>query len=499
MQPVDSDPRHPASAPTLEQPAAGPPPVTDPPAIPPLVSLGLIALVAVVLLAFVPRPDEVTVQGWRMLTIFVCTVLALMLRPMPGGMAVLVGVLASMLTKTLTPAQALAGYGNTTVWLVIAAFLFSRAFINSGLSRRLAYMLIRAIGHTSLGLGYAFVGCDVTMATVIPGNSARIGGVLMPIARSIASIYKSSPGPTATRMGSYLIATIYQGDMLACAMFLTGQAGNPVAAGLALDSFGVSMTWSRWFVVGIVPAIVTFAMIPWISHKVNPPEITHTPEAAEMARSELVKLGPVTLAEKKVIAVFVIVCGLWATATLHGIAAVTVALLGVIILLATGALAWGDIIREHTAWDVFLWFGGIIRMGEAINEFGVTTAFADSASVALGGWTWPVLMAVIFVLYFYVHYFFASVTTHIVSMFVPFASLLIAAGAPVGLSVWALVILANLSACLTHYGTTPGAILYSTGYVTTGRWWKVGGVMSFAHLFVWGTVGLAWWKVLGLW
>jgi DASS family divalent anion:Na+ symporter len=197
--------------------------------------------------------------------------------------------------------------------------------------------------------------------------------------------------------------------------------------------------------------------------------------------------------------VLLTVCVLWATAAFHGLATVTVGLMGVLALLATRTLLWSEIIREHTAWDVFLWYGGIIRMGEALAEFEVTDAFAAAASGWFGGWTWPVLFVAIALLYFYVHYFFASVTTHIVSMFIPFATVLVAAGAPVGLAVWGLVVLANLAACLTHYGTVPGPILYGQGYVATGRWWKVGAIMSVGHFAVWGTVGLLWWKVLGLW
>jgi DASS family divalent anion:Na+ symporter len=478
--------------------AAQAPPVAEPPAVPPPVSLAIILLVGLGINYLLPRPESVSVEGWRMLAIFVCTVLALMLRPIPSGAAVLSGVVLVILTKTLTPAQALTGYGNTTVWLVISAFLFSRAVINSGLARRLAFWLIRSIGHTSLGLGYSLVACDCIMATVIPGNSSRIGGVLMPISRTLAGIYGSKPGATSGKLGSYLLLTVYQGDMLACAMYLTGQASNPIAAGLALASFGIAMSWSTWALVAIVPALVTFALLPWVVYRFNTPEIRHTPEARDMAQRELAALGPMTAAEIKVIVVLVSVCVLWATASLHGLATVTVGLMGVLALLATRTLLWTEIVREHTAWDVFLWFGGIIRMGEALSEFKVTDAFAASASAWFGG-TWPVLFVAIALLYFYVHYFFASVTTHIVSMFLPFASLLVAAGAPVGLAVWGLAILANLAACLTHYGTVPGPILYSQGFVTTGRWWKVGAIMSVAHFAVWGTVGLAWWKVLGIW
>jgi DASS family divalent anion:Na+ symporter len=456
-------------------------------------------LVALTILYVLPKPAAITIQGWRMLAIFVCTVLALMLRPLPAGAVVLIGLQIAMVTGVLTPAQALAGYSNAAVWLVIAAFLFSRAVIKSGLARRLALFFVRTIGHTSLGLGYSLVACDVVMASVIPGNSARIGGILMPIARSLSGIYHSMPGPTSGLLGSYLMLVLYNGDMLACAMYLTGQVSNPIAAGLALKAFDVSMTWSSWLAASIVPALASFVVIPWFVFRVCPPGIRHTPEAAAMADRELVALGPFTIAEMKVTAIFLLVCGLWVTASAHGMATVTVALIGVTLLILTHALTWTDIIQEHTAWDVFLWFGGIVRMGEAINDFGLTTSFANSASQLLGGWTWPTLMVIIVLVYFYAHYLFASNTAHIVSMFLPFSSLLVASGAPPALVVFSLAFYANLSACLTHFGTTPGPILYSTGYASVASWWRVGFLISFVHLAIWGSIGLAWWKVLGLW
>lgn len=92
-----------------------PPRATDAPAIPPWVSVVILLFVTFGILYLLPRPAAITVQGWRMFAIFVCTVLALMLRPLPGGAAVLIGVVVTMLTGVLTPAQALAGYSNTAV------------------------------------------------------------------------------------------------------------------------------------------------------------------------------------------------------------------------------------------------------------------------------------------------------------------------------------------------------------------------------------------------
>jgi DASS family divalent anion:Na+ symporter len=471
----------------------------DKPALHPGISVLIIVFIGAAILLVVPRPEAVTPQGWRMFAIFVCTVVALMLRPIAGGAAVLIGVVVSILMRAQTPAQALSGYGSATVWLVLSAFFISRGIINSGLARRLALFFIRAIGGTSLGLGYSLAACDIVMASVIPGNSARIGGILLPIAKTLSTIYESHPGPTASLLGTYLVVTIYQGDMLACAMYLTGQASNPIAADLAQRTFGVSMSWSQWLFASFVPGLCAFAVVPLFIYKIAPPGIKYTPQAAGMARKELAEMGPLSFNEKKVIAVFLMVCGLWATSSLHGLTVTTVALLGVCVLLATNALQFSDITREHTAWDVFVWYGGIIRMGEALNESGVMKALADGVSVLFSGWQWPAMMAIIVIFYFYVHYFFASVTTHLLSMYVPFVTILVAAGAPTALVVFSLAFYANLSASLTHYGTTPGPILFAAGYVSHGTWWKVGLFVSFVNLAIWTGVGLIWWKIIGLW
>ena len=78
------------------------------------------------------------------------------------------------------------------------------------------------------------------------------------------------------------------------------------------------------------------------------------------------------------------------------------------------------------------------------------------------------------VIYFYAHYAFASITTHVLAMFPPFVVMLIGLGTPPPLAVYALACLANLTAGLTHYGTTTAPIVFAEGYVSQRDWWRVG-------------------------
>src|SRR5215211_4485422 len=144
----------------------------------------VIATVAGILLA--PAPAGITVKSWRLLALFLGTIVGSIVRPIPAGAMVFVGVAAVALTGTLTPAQALGCYADPIVWLVLCAFFISRGVVKTGLGRRIALVFIRAIGHRSLGLAYALIGTDTVLASLVPSNTARAGGVIFPIAKSLA-------------------------------------------------------------------------------------------------------------------------------------------------------------------------------------------------------------------------------------------------------------------------------------------------------------------------
>ncbi|NJN43413.1 MAG: hypothetical protein HC806_00830, partial [Anaerolineae bacterium] len=136
-------------------------------------------------------------EGWRLLAVFLPCILALMLAPIPGGAVVLLAVVASVVIGALTLPVALDGYADASVWMVLAAYFLARAFIKTGLARRIALQFIRLMGRSTLGLGYALVATDTLLAAMIPSVAARIGGVTLPIARSLSELYQSFPGESA--------------------------------------------------------------------------------------------------------------------------------------------------------------------------------------------------------------------------------------------------------------------------------------------------------------
>jgi DASS family divalent anion:Na+ symporter len=138
-------------------------------------------------------------------------------------------------------------------------------------------------------------------------------------------------------------------------------------------------------------------------------------------------------------------------------------------------------------------------MGEMLNATGTTKVFADNVGGLFAGIPWVVVLLAVLAIYFYTHYFFASITAHVLALFPPFVVMLIGIGVPAELAVYSLLCLANLPAGLTHYGTTTAPIVFGTGYVTMQDWWRVGFYVSLANIAIWLTAGFGWWKMLGFW
>lgn len=450
-------------------------------------------------IAFAPVPQGITPQSWRLLAIFAATIIGSILRPVPSGAVVLIGVAAVALTGALPVEQALRGYADPIVWLVLAAFFISRGMVKTGLGRRIALLFVRGLGRRSLGLGYALISTDMLLASVIPSNGARSGGIIFPIAKSIAETYDSRPGETARRLGAFLTVLLYQCDVIICAMFLTGQASNLLIAKFAREAAGVELSYTRWLVGAIVPGLISLLVVPLLLYRIFPPEIKRTPRASEFAAEELKRMGPVRLPEMMMLIVFAVVAALWMTTSLHGLNYAVVALAGICVLLLSGVLDWNDVLTERGAWDVFIWYGGLVRMAEALGETGLTKLFAGAAAGVTTGWNWAAALLILLLIYFYAHYGFASITAHATAMYTPFLVVTMAAGAPPALAVLSLAYLSNLNASLTHYGTTPAPIWFGSGYVRQRTWWLLGLIVSVPNILIWVVAGFLWWKALGWW
>ncbi|MDU3514579.1 MAG: DASS family sodium-coupled anion symporter, partial [Veillonella sp.] len=378
---------------------------------------------------FLPHTEAIKPEGWHLLAIFTATIVGFILRPWPTGIMALFGIVAAVATSSITMVQALGGYAEANVWLIVAAVFFSRGIINSGLGKRIAYTLIRAFGTSSLKLAYALACTDLIISPATPSNTARGGGIIFPIVQNISLAFDSEPhGNTARRIGAYLMTTAHTINTITVTIFLTACSGNLLITSLGAKLFGYDISWWEWFQAGVIPGVICMILMPWFIYKIYPPEIKETPEAAEMAQKEL-----------------------------------------------------------------NAWMGTLVGMAGLLGKLGVVAVFANFVSQHLVGIDWFWASFIISATFVYSQYFFASGTARITALFSAFAAILVAMGAPIPFTILLFGLMNSPGCTLTHYSSGVTPIFFGAGYVPQGTWWRVGlaiSVVSFMIHFWAGTFGM---------
>jgi DASS family divalent anion:Na+ symporter len=448
---------------------------------------------------FLPAPDGVTPEAWHLLAIFVATIVGIVLEPLPMGAVAVCGIAVVTLTGTLGLDEALSGFGNRVIWLVVMAFFISRGFIKTGLGARIAYSFMRLLGRRTLGLGYSMIATDFVLAPAIPSITARAGAVIYPIVRSVAEAFDSRPGNgTERRIGAFLIQNSFQGNLITSAMFLTAMAANPLAAEMAADQ-GIEITWLRWAVAAVIPGLTSLLVVPLVLYRLYPPGVKETPGATRMAKAKLVEMGPMKRGEWIMLGTFVLLLLLWIFGKPLHVHSTVTALVGLTILLVTRVLSWEDVLTEKGAWNTFIWLSTLVMMASHLSTLGLVGWFSATVGGLFTDTSWPVAFLALSLIYFYSHYFFAGNTAQISSMYAAFLAVALAVGTPRELAALVLAFFSNLFSSTTHYGTGPAPVLFGAGYVRLADWWKLGAVISVVNIAIWLGVGGCWWKLIGLW
>ncbi|SPE25852.1 divalent anion:Na+ symporter, DASS-family transporter (putative sodium:sulfate symporter) [Candidatus Sulfopaludibacter sp. SbA3] len=456
-----------------------------------------VVLLPGLLLYFLPIP-EFTGPQRHLLAVFVATIIALVAQPVRMGVTVVVAMTLLALTGTLPPAKVLSGFSNVTVWLVFTAFLFARAVTQTGFGTRVGYLFIRRFAHSPLSLGYSIAAADLSLAPFIPSDTARGGGMVFPIARSVATAFGSEPGPTSGRMGAYLMLVAFHATYTGSAMFLTGMAANPLIAEFAQKIAHVELTWGTWFTGAIVPGMISMLVVPWLISRLARPEIRDTEPARAHARQELARMGPLQRNEKWLMAIMGCVMAGWVTFPWHGVYNTFVALAGLSAILLSRVLTWEDLLAEQKAWDALIWFAVLVMMADQLNEIGVIRILSVKLFGLMGRMPWQLLLFVLVASYCYIHYAFAGMTAHVTALYPGFLGAALAGGVPPMVAALPLAYFSNLNAAMTHYGTGSAPVYFGAGYVRQGDWWRIGFLISVVNLAIWMGIGMWWWKLVGI-
>jgi DASS family divalent anion:Na+ symporter len=446
-----------------------------------------------------PVPKGLTLVAWQLLALYLAAILGLLLRPMPEP-AVLLAVIGISSVCFRNSAILLAGYTSSTVWLVFCAFMIGTAIVQTGLGRRFAYVLIGRMGKGTLGLGYVTACTDLVLSPVTPSNTARSGGIIFPIVRSLAESLGSRPGATSRRVGAYLTVLLYQISLTTGYIFITGIAPNFLSAKFGQEILKVDITWLLWFKAAVVPGMICLLIVPLLVYWMYPPELKSF-DSRKLSKQGLADLGPFSRREKVLSVLFVLAILGWATGGITRIDATAVAIAFVGACLVLGVITWDDLVATKGAWSTFIWYGGVVGLADGLAKakFFDWMAKVLSSSFNFNGLNGILTLAILVLVSLLVRYLFASMATFVTTMVPVLLTLALVAHAPVYPAFFLIAFAACYGCVLTHYGGAVGPVLFGEGYVDQATWWKIGAVFTLISFVIHMTVGLFYWKLIGLW
>jgi len=440
---------------------------------------------------FWPVPPGLTAQAWHLFAVFLTAILSVLFGIFPLLTSTTLAAGAVVLTNTISPSKAFAGFANTSVLLVVIAFLVAQAVVKSGLGRRISLFMVSLFGRSSLGLAYSMVLTDAAIAAAFPSNTAR-AGVLYPIVLSLAEGSGSRPeDPQTRRLGGYLMFCTMASLAVSSALWMTATSANPIAMQVARE-FGINTNFGNWLIASSVPALTALLLLPCLLAHLFPPGVSATPEAPAAARKALKRLGPLSRDEWITAVAFALMVTGWILGDKLQLNVTSIAFAGLGLLLMTGVLTANDIATQGDTLATFLWLAVLFALSGQLNELGFMGYVGQLLASYIGGLSWPVTYVMLILIYVAIHYMFVSQSSQVLALLGVFLDVGIRAGVPARLMALSLFFASSYFSVITPQGGSQNVIFVGSGYLTQRELYRLGLLTTLFFAGVFLSIGTGW-------
>lgn len=440
---------------------------------------------------FVPIPAGLTLPAWHLFAVFMGAIASVLVGAFPLLTSTMLAVAAVVLTGTLSPAQAFAGFANASVLLVVIAFLVAQAIVKSGLGQRISLFMVSRFGHSPLGIAYSIVLTDALIAPAFPSNTAR-AGVLYPVVLSVAQGSGSRPDdPQGRRLGGYLMFCAMASLAASSALWMTATSANPIGIQIT-KQFGIDIGFGKWLLAASVPALTALLAIPFILSRLFPHGVRGTPAAPAAARTALAAMGPLSRDERITALAFVLMVSGWIFADALKLNVTSIAFAGFGLLLMTNVLTLEDIAKQGDTLATFLWLAVLFALSGQLNELGFMGYVGQRLADHLTGLSWPATYVTLVGLYVAIHYLFVSQSSHVLALLGVFLEVGIRGGVSPPLMAFALLFASSYFSVITPQAGSQNVIFVASGYLTQPELYRLGLMMTLCFLGIFLLIGTPW-------
>lgn len=451
------------------------------------------ALAAIVWLT--PTVDGLKPAGKASLGVAVFAIIVWITQAVDDALSGILIVFLLAALKATTLAGAFSGYANTALWLIVIGFIMAACMEKSGLSKRIALVMVNAAGGSADRVYWAVALVMAVLSFLVPSITARTL-LMLPIILGIGHAFQVQQGKSNI-VKALLFIVAMSGTMMSLGI-LTAHVGNPITVGLIEAATGKSISWSEWFRVGGFPAFTLAAISVFVIRIMWPPEVKSLGEGQTYIQNELAQLGKLTKPEIYTLLVFLLTLVLWATDSYHKVNVVIVGLLSVIFLLwpGQGLMNWKEA-QQKVPWNVFMVYGAGLSMGAALASSGAAKWLAGTMLAPIVTMTHSMQIIVLIWVVTSLQVFFTGGGPKTTAL----TPIVIAHAAAIGADpmIFALVLGMNMQhQYLLPVSNMPNAVAMGTGHITANELIKTGAVMSILAAGFMSLMVMTFWKWIGV-
>lgn len=439
----------------------------------------LIALAVGAALLVGPQPETLSRDGWIVLVMSIVSIILFVTEPVPLPTVALLIVVGQVLLLHLDSTTVAKGLMNDSVLFIMGSLMLAVAVVKQKLDKRIAYLIVRMTGTKTFNVCVGISLVSGLLASVIGEHT--VAAMMLPVAITLITLTSDDPRQVR-RLAAVLLFSISYGASIAGIGTPSGGARNAIMIGYWKEffydptnpeTFKYLVDYVTWVIYCYPVFLIQLPFVTAILFATFRPEHANIARAVVKLRAQIETEGPMKSSDWTAIFVFFLVLVGWIMFS-DTLGLGTVAIFGAIAFLVIGLVRWEDI-NSGVNWGVVLLYAAAISLGVEMKDTGaalwVASSFLDLIK-PLGIDQGPALWTAVSVLTTGVTNTMSNGAA--VAVLGPITLKLAVAAGESPIMIGFITAVSSAFAYLTVIGTPACTIVYSSGYLKTTDFLKVG-------------------------
>ena len=450
--------------------------------------LGVVAFVALLL---APAPEGLSAAGWRTTAVVALIAVWWVTEAIPLSATALLPLALFPLLDVMPIKETAFPYANPIIFLMLGGFIIALGMQRWGLHRRIALNLVALVGARPANVVGGFMLAAGLVSMWVFNTTTTV--MMVPIALSVIEFVAQGAGDNperramSERFATVLMIAIAYAATIGGMGTLIGTAPNAVLAGFMFETYGITVSFGEWMLVG-VPTVAIMLPLTWLvlTRIAFPLRMPAVPGQAQMIADQLAALGPMSRGERTVAAIVAATAFLWVfrpvveRATGIDLNDTSIAFLGALAMFVVPVEPRKAIFvlsgewAAKLPWGVVVLFGGGLSLAAGIKGSGL----ADWIGGEAGGLSdLPTLLVIFAVVVLMILLTELTSNTATTATFLPIvAAIAIGIGENPLLLVFPTVLAASC-AFMMPVATPPNAVVFASGHIRIAQLIR-GGVLA---------------------